>query len=183
MIGTHNSISYLKPVHWYQRLIKPWYQCQNLTLEEQYTQGVRYFDIRVDWINDSWHLVHNHIDFGLFTESCVKDFFKDKDVNIRLGFDHRETPDRPYLYVKRFKQLIDYLINIGWQIDSAITFWDWQELLTPTIKYTEYHMSVSGKWYDFILGTKVFAKIHNLETFKLDNLLYLIDYVQYPKKD
>ena len=38
-------------------------------------------------------------------------------------------------------------------------------------------MSVSGKWYNFILGTKVFAKIHNLETFKLDNLLYLIDYV------
>lgn len=38
-------------------------------------------------------------------------------------------------------------------------------------------MSVSGKWYDFVFGTKIFAKRHNLENFKTDNLLYLIDYV------
>lgn len=182
MIGTHNSISYLTPIHWYQRLLKPWYQCQSLTLEEQYNQGIRYFDIRVNWINNSWHLVHNFIDFGEFSESGIKDFIKDKDVYIRLGFDCRKTPEIPSYHVKKFKLLIDYLINIGWQIDSAITFWDWKELLEPTISCTEYHLSVTGDWYDYILGTKVFAKRHNASKFKESDFLYLIDYAQYIKK-
>lgn len=71
MVGSHNSISYKRAVHWYHRFMKPWYQCQELSLNDQYSQGVRYFDIRVNWINNHWHLVHNKIDFGILDADII----------------------------------------------------------------------------------------------------------------
>lgn len=176
MIGSHNSISYKKAIHWYQRFMKPWYQCQELSLNNQYSQGVRYFDIRVNWIDNQWHLVHNKIDFGILDTDTIE-FFK-KESWIRLGYDHRSTPKDTEECVTRFKTLIEYLTFLGWNIDSAITFWDWKEHLVPTINISEYHVSVSGKWYQYILGTKWFAKKFNQKYLKTHTEgTYLLDYI------
>lgn len=45
-IGTHNSLTYLPP-QWYFRWLNFTSKCQNLTIEEQYDFGVRYFDFRI----------------------------------------------------------------------------------------------------------------------------------------
>lgn len=51
-LGTHNSMTYLKPKHWYLYPFRFIAQCQSLTLEEQYNQGVRHFDLRVYYTKD-----------------------------------------------------------------------------------------------------------------------------------
>lgn len=46
-LGTHNSLSYLRPRQWWLRPFAWMARCQSLTIEEQWEAGVRYFDIRV----------------------------------------------------------------------------------------------------------------------------------------
>lgn len=66
MIGSHNSMSYLPPKHWFWRLFTPFWRCQNKTIEEQIKAGVKLFDIRVVWDRklDSWQFAHGLVQFG-----------------------------------------------------------------------------------------------------------------------
>lgn len=45
-LGTHNSLSYHRP-QWWLRWLNFTAKCQDLTIEEQYNLGVRYFDFRI----------------------------------------------------------------------------------------------------------------------------------------
>ena len=47
MIGTHNSLTGYKPVHWYHRPFAFLWRCQTKTLKEQLEKNVGYFDIRI----------------------------------------------------------------------------------------------------------------------------------------
>lgn len=47
MIGSHNTMTYLKPLRWWMKLINFTSKCQTKDMEKQYAAGVRYFDIRV----------------------------------------------------------------------------------------------------------------------------------------
>lgn len=66
MIGSHNSMSYLPPKHWFWRLFTPFWRCQNKTIKEQIYAGVRFFDIRVVWDKklDCWQFAHGLVRFG-----------------------------------------------------------------------------------------------------------------------
>ena len=46
-LGTHNSMTNLKPTGLVQILAWNTGKCQNLSLEEQYEFGVRFFDLRI----------------------------------------------------------------------------------------------------------------------------------------
>ena len=47
IIGTHNSMTYLRPQHWYGWLMLPFARCQSKTLMKQWEAGSRCFDLRV----------------------------------------------------------------------------------------------------------------------------------------
>ena len=47
ILGSHNTMSYVTPLVWWRRLLRPFYRCQAKTLEGQIAAGVRWFDIRV----------------------------------------------------------------------------------------------------------------------------------------
>lgn len=49
-LGTHNSLSYHRP-QWWLRWLNFTAKCQDLTIEEQYALGVRYFDFRIKFTN------------------------------------------------------------------------------------------------------------------------------------
>lgn len=51
-LGTHNSMTYLKPKHWWLYPFKFIAQCQDLTIEEQYEFGIRNFDLRISYTKD-----------------------------------------------------------------------------------------------------------------------------------
>lgn len=47
IIGTHNSMTFLRPAHWYGWFMIPFARCQRKTIEEQWYDGARCFDLRI----------------------------------------------------------------------------------------------------------------------------------------
>lgn len=58
-IGTHNSLTYLTPKKWWQKLIKFTAKCQAVNYEEQYRLGARVFDVRL-WYDDDFKVEIRH---------------------------------------------------------------------------------------------------------------------------
>lgn len=52
-LASHNSLSFVKPKKWWEKLINFTSKCQSHDIQTQYTNGVRLFDIRLrrDWIS------------------------------------------------------------------------------------------------------------------------------------
>lgn len=48
-IGTHNTMTYLKPKKWYLYPFQFMARCQSKSIEEQYQLGIRLFDIRITY--------------------------------------------------------------------------------------------------------------------------------------
>lgn len=64
MTGTHNTMSYLPPRHWYGWLMLPFARCQSLTLRQQIDRGIRVFDLRVYLDGHIWRFAHGLCSFG-----------------------------------------------------------------------------------------------------------------------
>lgn len=192
MLGSHNSFSYLPVKHWWIAILKPWYKCQNKTIYEQYNSGIRYFDVRVRYINDKWCLVHNKIVFNASINDTLLSFIfsnkcSDSDIRyIRIILDERKCPENSQYLIDKFIEFIKKLYsmmaywNINIHIDPII-YWQWKnpfkgKAITPII---EDHSSVKTKWYQYILGTKWYAnKIkHKYNEYKKSDNIYLVDYV------
>lgn len=47
IIGTHNSMTYLRPQKWYGWFMIPFARCQRKTIEQQWNDGARCFDLRI----------------------------------------------------------------------------------------------------------------------------------------
>lgn len=133
IIGSHNSLSYLKPKHWYQWLFYPWAKCQNKTLKEQYDSGVRYFDIRVRF-NKNNDIVFCH-NFTIFNLS-INDFYDElnslpKDCYFRFMLDYRSEPKFSNKYIiifESFIQFITYYYKLN--IHQAIIYWEGTNIYT-----------------------------------------------------
>ena len=65
MKGSHNTLTYGKPKHWYGWLLLPFWRCQTKDIAEQVASGIRAFDIR--FVMDSptdCHSAHGIIDLA-----------------------------------------------------------------------------------------------------------------------
>ena len=47
IIGSHNTMSYMKPKHWWMKPFLFMAKCQDKTIEKQYEYGARLFDLRL----------------------------------------------------------------------------------------------------------------------------------------
>lgn len=191
MLGSHNSISYL-PIKnkGLRKYTKIWSDCQKLTLLEQYSLGVRYFDIRLRLIDNQWHLCHNRIDYG-YLYDCTDLFklFKKKDVYYRFIFDERYKVDNTKEYTKKFTDFITKLKDENHlNIDCAICYWDWdiKKYSNTITEVIEHHAGVSAPWYLYLLGTKFYAKHYNrkflqshIDDLSSNNKVLLIDFIEY----
>lgn len=167
MLGTHNSMSYLPIVNWWQRWQSRWCRCQVRSIKEQYANGVRFFDIRVRWIDEECHFVHNRIDFGKVNKSVFEFLNAQEDkVYIRFILDERKDPKNEnytHLYCLFIKDILsDYPNIIPYEI---LTYWDWKDHKKEiydgnpskcSIKNVEeMHASVCNNLIDYIIyGTK-----------------------------
>lgn len=197
MIGSHNSFSYLPPKNLWGKITKLWGRCQSLNLQDQYDKGVRCFDIRLRLIENEWHIVHNRIDYGDCNElgliNKLKSLCSNHDtVYFRFLLDERKTPVDPNCYTDIYLKYISNIVKIipGIKIIQCGTFWNWRFfcfddiVVKNTMEIWEYHASVSAKWYQYILGTKWYAKRHNSKNItkgmiKDKKVSVLIDYVEY----
>lgn len=58
-IGTHNSLTYLTPKKWWQKLIGFTAKCQAVDYKKQYELGARVFDVRL-WYDDDLKMEVRH---------------------------------------------------------------------------------------------------------------------------
>ena len=65
VIGSHNTMSYLRPRRWWGRLLRVFARCQALSLEDQIKAGVRAFDLRIyrDRSTGEWLFAHGLVRF------------------------------------------------------------------------------------------------------------------------
>lgn len=110
IIGSHNTMSYMKPKKWWMRLFRFMAKCQDKTIQEQYEFGARLFDIRLVFDKDgNVGFAHGLIDFEgdldnilSYLDSCRDkiyvrilnernknfDLFKKKCMQIQLKYRH-----------------------------------------------------------------------------------------------
>ena len=83
ILGSHNTMSYLRPKTWWGRLFRFVAQCQSKTLAEQWNAGVRYFDLRIGY-ESSWNAEFRHGAVAFQLHSF------DKKTKTQKGFDDVE---------------------------------------------------------------------------------------------
>lgn len=170
MLGSHNSMSYLPIVNWWQRWQKHWCCCQSKTIKEQLAAGVRFFDIRVRFIDNTWHFVHNKIDFGPVNYNIFRLLNgQGEPVYIRFILDERKKPANSDYYIYLYTHYMAYILSTYENIVpyEVLSYWNWKDYKddiggTPNqtncrIKsLEEMHASVSNSLLDYILhGTRV----------------------------
>lgn len=169
-LASHNSLSYLVPQTWWGKILTPWTKCQDKNIYEQYRAGVRLFDIRIAYDDKlNFYVVHNKVRYKMTRDELrdILGFIRDtKDSEIRVLLDMRTEPKSAYLKESNFVWMMrEWECAYNYPIKEAIIFWKWEfvvsnaNISTRTIE--EYHASVSGKWYEYILGTKWFARHRN----------------------
>lgn len=167
MIGSHNTFSYLPT----KNIFKRWGRCQEVNYIEQYIQGVRCFDVRVKFDTkkkvqfgelERVQIVHNNITYqGGWSELNRFFAFVADDCWVRLILDIRKKPKDAEKQQELFVRLIDYARNtLGIKIAEAIVYWDWSYEVSPKLKITENHASVTGN-VGILKTPRMYAKNNN----------------------
>lgn len=198
MIGSHNTFSYLTPVKWWMKLLTPWHKCQEFVAWGQLLHGVEYLDIRIRFLGSRPVLVHNNIIYedqedakeqilGLVRAIRNLNSLRTKVFPVRLFLDVRKKPKDDVQQREKFLDFIKWMrqnhqVRRNLQLDEARIFWDWDHpIIRSKYQIKEIHTSVCSRWYQYILGTRWFAKKYNSLTYAKESLdketVYLIDYV------
>ncbi len=113
--GTHNSLTRYEMLGWqrlFQWLFNPLSKCQNKTIEEQFREGVRLFDIQIAELDNQWYSSHGFIWYDTYPDvilDCLDYVAMSKNIKIGilLGLDnHSRLTNRPPFEKERFLQLV-----------------------------------------------------------------------------
>lgn len=117
-LGSHNSMTYLKPKQWYLWPFKWMAQCQSKDVKYQYSLGIRYFDIRVKYDKDGIpEFAHGILSYKADVNKTLKEMNKfGEEIQIRLILEvPKKSKDTEFQtecfrrdcknWVKKFKNL------------------------------------------------------------------------------
>ncbi len=186
ILGSHNSWSYLRPKHWWQRLFAFTARCQRKTIHEQYELGVRCFDLRLRYVYVNFHVVHNGFDYGQLND-VVSDLMwlnEKGDVSVRVIHDVRRKNEYCSLIAGFFsltcQMLEENYPNIKFWCGRNLYNWAVDHDFEYKPKCTEMYSSVCSPeliddWWPWYYAHKNNAWIKRDE-YKEDEIL-LIDFV------
>lgn len=180
-LGTHNSMTYLKPKKWYLYPFQFIAKCQNKTIEEQYEKyNVRLFDIRITYDKKGIpEFRHGSMAYKGDVYSILKYInSKEEPVKIRILLEESHyNPTNECLFVKdicRFQALYPHLTFY-----EGRRKYDWKQIVNlPTLEVTQIVSSMQGNKLDD-LWPWLYAKQHNkenLERYKNEEYI-LIDFI------
>lgn len=206
ILGSHNSMTYLKPRKWWMRIGLFMAKCQNLKLEEQYQSGVRWFDIRISFPKDRNGnridpvFSHGIMDFKGLSVSCVLEFLNSKpDAYCRLVLEKGGNSER-----ELFKFFVLHWLKVypNLKVTQIARKGEWVNLLEPNASapygIKDAYASANGFYPRYsswpgILKKKVisgcllddlcpwiYAKLHNkknLTANRNSKIILLIDFV------
>lgn len=196
--GSHNSFTFLRP-QWYLRLFSFIGRCQSKTIEEQWAEGVRYFDVRIRCKEGgSPMIVHNrfvYVEGWAAVRTCIDriaylaDRTREK-AYIRVLHDVRRKEDATIKEKELFQdfcwdledEYIDYpvIFEGGQNLYDWTVDYDFSALFPKTPKYEECHASVCwpkwAHWWPWLYAVTHRRKVRELLENQSSTTL-LFDYV------
>ena len=193
ILGSHNTMSYLRPKTWWGRLFRFMVQCQSKTLAEQWEARVRYFDLRIGYDSD-WNAEFRHgaiaFRFGSFNDvEDVLQWLEEKatasgeEVWVRLLLEKDRESSVPGTCVEQFcidcerwERIFPHLLFHCGRRKS-----DWRQLYDFAVKEPSMEQAVSSMtwkvWDDWCPW--IYAKLMNKKTLKrgTDKEVLLMDFV------
>ena len=185
MIGSHDSFTYMNPLHSIFKLFKFIWRTQTKSITEQYNCGVRYFDIRVKYRRNRWYICHGVVTFNVsfYSIKHIIDFFNLHYLNskLRIIYERGEYED---IFKKEIRDILDNdtlsfaCIKSKWEVlvnrDPIINDYTYKPILS-NLSWCE-----NIKRMNFFSTIKSWAKRHNPkinEDMICNNVLYFMDYI------
>lgn len=170
IIGTHNTMTYLRPQKWYGWLIIPFARCQRKTIEQQWNDGARCFDLRIRFTKQG----EPYFAHGLYEcthkanpAHVLEDLYKlmlrdNEQAFVRLIL---EDPDKQNYNVYYFEQLCrvweTHQARQSVTVNNVLRFFggnrkgDWAQIVEFDYKpnLTQYvgSMMEDARWYEKIM--------------------------------
>lgn len=118
MLGSHNSLSYLKPRQWWLRPLSWTAKCQDLDISRQWDVGVRYFDVRVRFRGNTAISAHGIFDYEIPLRSVfslLDSRARDEECVVRLMLEKKGNSEDLFFrsFVEIVKRKYPNLIFVG----------------------------------------------------------------------
>lgn len=178
-IGTHNSMTYLKPKKWYLYPFQFIARCQSLSIDKQYSLGVRLFDIRISYDKN------NVPEFRHGSMAYKGDVYKILDwlnnqgcpVQIRILLEeNKEDVTKETLFIKDICKFKTIFKNLTFY--EGRRKFDWKKITDlPDLEVVQLVSSMQGNKIDD-LWPWLYAKLNNKKNLKLykEDYKYIIDH-------
>lgn len=189
IIGSHNSWSYLKPLHWWMYPFRFMAKCQSKSIKEQYELGVRCFDLRLKFKKDAMYIAHGCMLYKYAIEDLLYDLGLLNDVpdEIYIRIIHEARTKKEYTK-ENIEKFMDYALMLKNRFHK-LKFWCGKNLYNWETDYEfpdkptceeKYASVCKPKWLDD-WWPWLFARLNNKKIVKqgTDKDILLIDYIQY----
>lgn len=205
ILGSHNTMTYLKPRKWWMRLGSFMARCQNKSIEKQYELGARWFDIRIAFIENKDKILSPIFSHGLveYKNSNIEEvfnFLNEKKAYCRIVLEKGGDSELYFFKLYIAKWLKNYP-NI--KVTQIAKKGDWDNLYpdktvespcslkdcyASTNGYYPQYENLPGilrskTWSGYILDDLwpwIYAKFHNkknLEKYKNEDIILLLDFI------
>lgn len=177
-IGTHNSMTYLSPKKWYLYPFQFLAKCQSKTVEEQYNEGIRLFDIRISYTkNKEIEFRHGLLAYKGNVYKTLNYLNSQKNkVKVRIILE-KSSLENDEMFVFDLKHFQRMFTNITFYEGRRKN--DWEQLLPlPTLDICQLVSSMDGHGI-FRIWPWLYAKVFNKTNLKsyLGTKPLLIDFL------
>lgn len=158
MLGSHNSMTYLKSHSIFMNIFKFCWRCQTSDIDTQLLKGVRCFDIRIRLKNGSWVFAHGRSVLKATTQNEFDDLLGhlnkyatqiSSKIYVRLILEEsKENPEQEAAFVEKVKEIDNkYAPNLIF-FEFTRKF-DWKVLVDTGvyIKEPEQFVGSMKSWY------------------------------------
>lgn len=164
-IGTHNSMTYLSPKKWYLYPFQFLAKCQNKTIEQQYSEGIRLFDIRISYTkNKEIEFRHGLMAYKGNVYKILKYLNSQKDkVKVRILLE-KSSQENDEMFIYDLKHFQKVFTNITFYEGRRKSNWE-QLLPLPTLDICQLVSSMAGEGL-FKIWPWLYAKVFNKSNIK-----------------
>ena len=167
IIGTHNTMTYLKPRKWYGWFMIPFARCQRKTLEGQWADGARCFDLRVRFEQDGTaYFAHGRMALDIDADPYViigklmdKASNENTAIYLRLILEDPQKTNYGAFYFRQFCKAVDDMRS-QYKSGNVTLFGgnrkgDWAQIVTfdyvPNLMQYVGSMATDARWYEKIM--------------------------------
>lgn len=161
-IGTHNSMTYLRPQKWYGWFMIPFARCQRKTIEQQWNDGARCFDLRIRFTRQGepyfahglYECTHKVKPFEILKQLYRLSFRNNQRAFVRLILEDPDKQNHNVIYFKKFCEVLEIKYK-------AIHFFggnrkgDWAQIVEfdykPELQQYVGSMMDDARWYEKIM--------------------------------